>query len=74
MKNNNILIYIEDNGIGIKDIESIGNKFYTTKANGNGLGIIFSKTIVLLHKGDIKYSSFNKRGTKVIISLPLVNL
>jgi len=74
IKNGTVFVGIEDNGIGIKEVEKVGSKFYTTKTNGNGLGINFCKTIISLHNGDIKYKSNNNSGTYVYISIPLVNI
>lgn len=67
---NNIIINISDDGIGISDLSKIGNINYSTKKNGNGLGINFSNNIIKLHNGDIKYFSNNK-GTRVRIMLPI---
>ncbi|MBO5376681.1 MAG: hypothetical protein J6A52_07535 [Bacilli bacterium] len=70
----NVIITVEDNGVGIESISNVGNKFYTTKVNGTGLGINFSKTIIMLHNGDIKYNSKINKGTKVTISIPLFEM
>lgn len=67
----NIVIDINDNGIGIDNLKLLGNKFYTTKSNGTGLGINFSKKIIDLHKGNICFNS-SKNGTNVKINLPIV--
>lgn len=74
IKKNEVVVNIEDNGIGIESLENVGNRFYTTKSNGNGLGINFSKTIILLHNGEIKYNSKVNKGTKVTISIPLIEV
>lgn len=71
--NSNVIIEIKDNGIGIKNLDKLGNEFYTTKNYGTGLGVSFSKHIIDLHNGDIKYIS-NKDGTTVKISLPIQNI
>lgn len=70
----NIIIDINDNGVGIKDNLSLGKEFYTTKEDGTGLGVNFSKNIISLHKGTIKYSSNEYLGTDVRICLPIVNI
>ena len=69
-----VVITIEDNGIGMDSVAQVGNKFYTTKVNGTGLGVNFSKTIIMLHNGEIKYNSKANKGTKVIISIPLFEM
>ena len=63
-----ILKFIDD-GIGIENINMIGNKFYSSKVNGNGLGINFCKNIIHLHNGFITYNS-NGGGTVVTIIFP----
>lgn len=72
--NKNIVIDINDNGVGIKDTSLIGKEFYSTKENELGLGVNFSRNIIKLHKGNIKYISRDAKGVDVRISLPLVNV
>ena len=69
----NIIINIKDNGSGIskENINNVGKAFFTTKKNGTGLGVCFSKEIIEKHNGSIKYISKNERGTHVIIKIPL---
>jgi two-component system sporulation sensor kinase B len=71
---NNIIIDFNDNGKGIKNTSLIGKDYYSTKENGNGIGSIFSKKILNLHNGDIKYISNGKKGCDVRINLPIVNI
>lgn len=72
-KKDNYIIYIKDNGIGMdKDmLEKIGKPFYTTKKDGTGLGVCFSKEIITKHNGTIEYFSNYKNGCKVKITLPI---
>lgn len=69
---NNLKIIIKDNGIGMdkNTLERITEIFYTTKANGNGLGVVLSKEIIEMHKGSINYKSNKGKGTTVTITLP----
>lgn len=69
---NNIKIIIEDNGTGMdkNTLERITEIFYTTKASGNGLGVVLSKEIIEMHNGTINYKSILGMGTIVIITLP----
>lgn len=69
---NNIKIIIEDNGIGMdkNTLERITEIFYTTKASGNGLGVVLSKEIIEMHNGTINYKSILGIGTIVTITLP----
>lgn len=72
-KDNEIIVFIKDDGLGIKDMKKIGNNRYTTKKNGNGLGINLSNKIIELHKGRMNFES-NTYGTKVTIFLPKVKM
>ena len=69
---NYIKIDITDNGIGMdKDtLENMNKIFYTTKNNGNGLGVVLSNEIIEMHNGTIKYLSTKDIGTTVSIKLP----
>ncbi|MDD3050476.1 MAG: ATP-binding protein, partial [Candidatus Cloacimonetes bacterium] len=66
-------IQISDNGCGMDD--STQNKlfspFFTTKDDGNGLGLAICKKIIQLHKGDIFVTSQPGEGTTFSINLPL---
>lgn len=67
-----IKITIKDNGIGMdkNTLDRITEIFYTTKANGNGLGVVLSKEIIEMHNGTINYKSQKEKGTTVTITLP----
>ncbi len=67
-----VKIIIKDNGIGMdkNTLDKITEIFYTTKANGNGLGVVLSKEIIEMHNGTITYKSQKDKGTTVTITLP----
>lgn len=67
-----VKIIVKDNGIGMdkNTLERISEIFYTTKANGNGLGVVLSKEIIEMHNGTINYKSQKEKGTTVTITLP----
>ena len=66
-------ISISDTGSGIPDeiLQKVFNPFFTTKDEGNGLGLAICKKIIQLHKGDIHIQSQVGKGTTFIINLPL---
>ena len=68
----NILLSIQDNGIGIKKANKIRvlEPYFTTKKNGTGLGLAISKKIIEDHQGEINIESSDK-GTKVNIKFPI---
>lgn len=70
---NSVKVDITDNGIGMnkETLDNMHKIFYTTKTNGNGLGVILSSEIIDLHKGKVKYLSTEGVGTTVSISLPI---
>ena len=68
------LITIKDNGMGIKEelISKIFEPYFTTKRHGTGLGLTNVARIIEAHNGNINIESEYKKGTKVIIKLPLM--
>lgn len=65
-------IEIEDNGKGISEeqLKKIFDLYFTTKTNGNGLGLSIAQKIVSQHNGTIKVESKLNKGTKFKIFLP----
>ena len=66
------LIDIGDSGPGIHedDLEKIFSPFYSTKENGNGLGLAIAWKIVKAHGGDISAESKIGEGTRFRLILP----
>ena len=69
-------IIISDTGIGIpqKDLPFLFQKFYRvnrpdSEISGAGMGLVFVKQIVDLHKGLISIQSESNKGTSVLIKL-----
>lgn len=73
IKNNQLIITIEDNGKGMsKDLlEKIKEPFFTTKTKGTGLGVSLSEQIINAHDGTLNYESKQDKYTKVTITLPI---
>jgi two-component system cell cycle sensor histidine kinase PleC len=73
------MIMIEDSGIGISRdaLRKLGRPFeqveshITKTQTGSGLGLAIAKSLVELHRGQIRIRSVVNVGTSVIIRLPL---
>jgi len=64
---------IKDTGVGIKvqDLDNIFNPFFTTKADGTGLGLALSYAVVESHGGAINVKSEEGKGAEFTLALPL---
>jgi nitrogen fixation/metabolism regulation signal transduction histidine kinase len=62
---NRVVIDFNDNGTGIKPdiIDKIFMPFFTSKKQGNGIGLSLSRQIMHLHKGSILVRSKPEEGT-----------
>ena len=71
--NNKLFIIVKDNGIGMdkETLDKIKVPFYTTKANGTGLGVSLSKEIIEAHSGVLNYTSIQDKKTIAKIILPI---
>lgn len=76
IKENNIYIYIKDNGCGISslDFKKIKEPFFTTKQKGTGLGVALSNEIIERHGGELIYESEYGSYTLVTIVLPILEI
>jgi PAS domain S-box-containing protein len=70
---NDLVIQISDNGIGIpsEQQKKIFDLYFTSKKEGNGLGLSISQKIISQHKGSILLSSEVNNGTTFKINLPM---
>jgi nitrogen fixation/metabolism regulation signal transduction histidine kinase len=56
-KNDMVEINICDQGTGINNIDNIFVPFYTTKTDGCGIGLVFSRQIIVNHGGQLTLSN-----------------
>ena len=70
----NTVIKISDTGCGIsrENISRITDPFFTTKepGKGTGLGLSIAYSLILAHKGNLRFQSEPNKGTTVRIILP----
>ncbi|KMK75976.1 two-component system sensor histidine kinase NtrB [Alkalihalobacillus pseudalcaliphilus] len=67
------VVFIRDNGKGMPKevLQQLGKPFFTTKAQGTGIGIPLCKKMIEDHGGTFKIESTFNVGTTVILSVPL---
>ncbi len=70
---NDLIIQIEDDGMGMttEQQKKIFNLYYTSKKDGNGLGLSISQKIIAQHNGSIFVSSTVNKGATLKIVLPI---
>jgi signal transduction histidine kinase len=66
-----VRVEVKDNGVGIEKekLESIFQPFYTTKANGMGLGLSISRSIIKNHGGQLSAQANHDAGTTFSFTL-----
>jgi PAS domain S-box-containing protein len=71
--NENLVFHWTDTGGGIppKYAHKIFNVLWSTKDNGSGLGLFYSKTIIEEHGGSISLDTNQKKGARFVITLPV---
>jgi len=69
-----VLIQVKDQGVGIgaEDQERIFDPYFTTKAQGNGLGLATCYAIVRKHEGALTVRSSPGQGSTFFVFLPAV--
>ncbi|HUI91925.1 MAG TPA: PAS domain S-box protein [Chitinivibrionales bacterium] len=68
-----VKVTVADQGVGIpkEDLEKIFDPYFTTKPNGNGLGLTIAYSIIKSHKGFIAVDSQVGKGTVFSFFLPV---
>lgn len=66
-------IEIIDGGVGMSEAEmkQLGTPYFSTKANGTGLGLAMTYQVVKMMNGKIEAVSTKGKGTQFIIDLPM---
>jgi two-component system, sporulation sensor kinase D len=74
-ENRSCIIEVSDTGTGIaeEELSKIFDPFYTSKDTGTGLGLVICKRIVESFGGTIQILSNIQKGTKAVITLPLIH-
>lgn len=69
----NYMVTVTDTGGGMPEgkSEKVFDPFFTTKMDGVGLGLAFTKMVVVEHGGKIFFQSEEGRGSTITITLPL---
>ncbi len=67
-----VVVRVQDEGVGMdaRQLERVFDDFFTTKAEGTGLGLGFVRRVVEAHGGAVRISSQPSRGTVVELVLP----
>ena len=69
-----VVFAVEDLGSGIPDevAQQLFTPFFTTKAEGMGLGLSMCRTVLEQHGGELRYALNLPQGTVFTFSLPIV--
>ncbi len=67
-----LVISVSDTGVGLppEQAEQIFNSFFSTKAQGTGMGLSISRSIIASHGGRLWASSNSERGATFNFTLP----
>lgn len=68
-----VLVAVHDTGMGMdaRLSERAFDEFFTTKAQGSGLGLAFVRRVVKAHSGQVKITSSIGQGTVVTMRFPV---
>jgi PAS domain S-box-containing protein len=69
----NVVVDVQDHGVGLADSEKIFEPFITTKETGLGMGLAICRSIIEAHAGRIWAARNPERGVTFSFSLPIEN-
>jgi C4-dicarboxylate-specific signal transduction histidine kinase len=72
-QNNRVEVVVQDTGHGFNTdvMAQVGEAFFTTKAEGLGVGLNISRTIAQQHGGQLLFANAPEGGAQVTLVLPL---
>jgi signal transduction histidine kinase len=70
---NSVAVEVQDQGVGIPEVEKIFEPFVTTKTTGMGMGLAICRSIVEAHAGNIWGASNFDAGATFSFILPIGN-
>jgi signal transduction histidine kinase len=76
VQNNEVHVMVQDAGRGFvpEAMQHVGEAFFTTKADGLGVGLNISRTIAQQHGGQLLFANAPEGGAQVTLVLPLYAL
>ena len=63
-------LQVKDNGSGFANLANVFTPFYTTKAQGSGLGLTFVNAVMLKHGGKVRIENAKEGGALVELIWP----
>ena len=70
---NNQVIEVTDNGTGFANLDNALTPFYTTKANGSGIGLSLCAEISRNHGGEFKLQNIDNAGARITMIWPVAS-
>jgi nitrogen fixation/metabolism regulation signal transduction histidine kinase len=72
LADSNVLVTIEDRGMGIANRENLFVPFYTTKPSGSGVGLVLAQQIARSHGGEVQLVNRDDgEGARAVVRLPV---
>jgi len=73
LSGNDLIINIQDNGMGIKtaNLTNVFEPFFTTRSDGTGLGLAVVRAVIHAHNGEISVAQVKPQGTVFSIRIPI---